>query len=186
MGKHSLAIFKRTLLSLLVACVTLFTVYGQQIPKAQEHYDRGLELAKEGNFHDATEQFTQAIAINPEFNDAYYQLGLSALGDNRPQDAIHAFMQLSQLQPANSKPVLAAAQLYYGLGFLDDALALSVRALLIEPKNASIYFNIGLIYLKQKHPPQAIDALEHAISLDPTIKKARLLLATAYRMAGTR
>jgi tetratricopeptide (TPR) repeat protein len=184
MGKRSLAIFKGTLLSLLAAGVTLLTVYGQQIPKAQEHYDRGLELAKEEKFHDATEQFTQAIAINPEFNDAYYQLGLSALGDNRPQDAIHAFMQLSQLQPTNSKPILAAAQLYFGLGFMDDALALSVRALMIEAKNPSIYFNIGLIYLKQKHPPQAIDALEHAISLDPTMKKARLLLATAYTDSG--
>ena len=141
-------------------------------------------MPKQEKFHDASEQFAQAIAINPEFNDAYYQLGLSALGDNRPQDAIHAFMQLSQLQPTNSKPVLAAAQLYYGLGFMDDALALSVRALLIEPKNPSIYFNIGLIYLKQKHPPQAVDALEHAISLDPTMKKARLLLATAYTDSG--
>lgn len=177
-------VFKRILLCLLAAGVTLFTVYGQQIPKAQEHYERGLELAKHEKFHDASEQFTQAIAINPEFNDAYYQLGLSALGDNRPQDAIHAFMQLSQLQPTDSKPVLAAAQLYYGLGFMDDALALSVRALLIEPKNPSIYFNIGLIYLKQKHPPQAVDALEHAISLDPTMKKARLLLATAYTDSG--
>ena len=151
----------------MAAGVTLFPVYGQQIPKAQEHYERGLELAKQEKFHDASEQFTQAIAINPEFNDAYYQLGLSALGDNRPQDAIHAFMQLSQLQPTNSKPVLAAAQLYYGLGFMDDALALSVRALLIEPKNPSIYFNIGLIYLKQKHPPQAVDALDHAICSTP-------------------
>jgi tetratricopeptide (TPR) repeat protein len=176
--------FKRTLLGLLAAGLTLFTVNGQQIPKAKEHYERGLELAKQEEFHDATEEFTQAIAVNPEFNDAYYQLGLSALGDNRPQDAIHAFMQLSQLQPKNSKPVLAAAQLYYGLGFLDDALALSVRALLIEPNNPSIYFNIGLIYLKQKHPPQAVDALEHAISLDPTMKKARLLLATAYTDSG--
>jgi tetratricopeptide (TPR) repeat protein len=143
MEKRSVGMFKKTLLSLLVAGVTLLTVYAQQIPKAQEHYDRGLELAKEEKFHEATEQFTQAIAINPEFNDAYYQLGLSALGDNRPQDAIHAFMQLSQLQPTNSKSILAAAQLYYGLGFMDDALALSVRALLIEPKNPSLYFNIG-------------------------------------------
>ena len=96
--------FKRTLLFLLAAGATLFTVYAQQIPKAQEHYERGLELAKQEKFHDATEEFTQAIAINPEFNDAYYQLGLSALSNNRPQDAIHAFMQLSQLQPKNSKP----------------------------------------------------------------------------------
>ena len=104
--------FKRTLLCLLAAGVTLFPVYGQQIPKAQEHYERGLELAKQEKLQDTSEQFIQAIAINPEFNDAYYQLGLSALVTIDRKMPIHAFMQLSQLQPTNSKPVLAAAQLF--------------------------------------------------------------------------
>jgi tetratricopeptide (TPR) repeat protein len=164
--------------------VILLPGHGQQIPKAQGHYDRGLELAKEGRYHEASEQFAMAIEVNPEFGEAYYQLGLSEVGDDRPQDAIHAFMQLGQLQPTNDKPILAAAQLYYGLGFMDDALALCVRALLIEPRNASIYFNIGLIYVKQRHPAQAIDALEQAISLEPGMKKGRLLLATAYTNLG--
>lgn len=172
---------------LLLALVTragLSSASGQQIRKAQQYFDQGIALSAQHNYHKASELFAKAIEVNPEFGEAYYQLGISSVSDGKPQDAIRAFMQLAQLEPNKVEPVLAAAQLYYALGFMDDALALSVRALLIEPDNPSIYFNIGLIYVQQKHPLQAIEALQHAVALQPTTVKARLLLASTYLSTG--
>jgi tetratricopeptide (TPR) repeat protein len=163
---------------------TFLAAPGQQIEKAQRYYEQGLAFAQEHRYHEATEQFAKAIEVNPEFGDAYYQLGINAVSDGKAQDGIRAFMQLAQLEPNRTEPVLAAAQLYYGLGFMEDALALSVRALLIEPNNPSIYFNIGLIYVKQKQLAPAIEALEHAVALKPEMSKARLLLANTYVAGG--
>ena len=81
---------------------------------------------------------------------------------------------------------MAAAEVYSGLDYIDDALALYLRASQLEPQSASIHYNIGLIHIKQKHFAQAIDPLKKALALDPSLNEARLLLATAYEALGER
>jgi superkiller protein 3 len=174
----------RWMMMWLVLASVALCAHAQQIPSADRHYQRGLQLEKEQKLAEAAIEFEQAIQVNPEFSDAYYHLGLSYLSCGRPQDAIRAWMQLSQLEPENAKVLLAAGQVYDGLKYFDDALTLYVRAASLEPQNASIYFNIGSIYSKQGHYQQATDSLTRALALDPSMDKARLLLSSVYESTG--
>ena len=168
------------LLAVALAFFPLQLIFCQQIPKAEKHYRLGLDLEKAGKYHEAAEEFSQAIQINPEFTEAYFHLGLSNLQDGDAEGAIRALMQLTQLEPDNNQARIALAQIYYGLGSYNDALALYIRAQQLSPEDPEISFNIGLISFEQKAYSQATQALQHAILLDPRIMKAHKLLASVY------
>ncbi len=104
-------------------------VDGQQIPRAEQHYRLGLDLEKVGKYHEAAAEFARAIEIKPEFSDAYYHFGLSTLQDGDAQEAIRGLMRLMQLEPNNNQARIALGQIYFGPGYLDDALASYYRAL---------------------------------------------------------
>ena len=152
----------------------------EQIPKAEKHFRSGLDLEKAGKYHEASKEFTRAIDINPEFSEAYYHLGFSSLQDGDDQRAIRALMQLTQLEPDNNRARMALGQIYFGLGYYNDALALYLRAREQSPQDPEIYFNIGLINFEQKSYSDAAPILQRAIALDPRMAKARKLLASVY------
>ena len=47
--------------------------------KKEEHYKNGIELLKGGKFEEAVIEFKNAIKQDPNFANAYYQLGLVQL-----------------------------------------------------------------------------------------------------------
>jgi len=172
--------YRVRLVALAVAFLSLQVALCQQIPKAEKHYQLGLDLERAGRYHEAAEEFSQAIQINPEFSEAYDHLGHSSFQDGDIVQAIHALMQLMQLEPTNNQVRLALAEIYYGLGYSNDALALYIRAQQVAPEDPDIHFHIGLIHFEQKAYSQAIQALQHAIMLDPRMIKAHRLLASVY------
>src|SRR5262249_35077125 len=91
---------------------------------------------------------------------------------------------LSQLEPQNIEPILAASEIYFKLGDFQNALVLATRAQKIEPRNSRVYVNLGLIHMKQSHYSEAIQPLSRALELDPTMIQARLLSASAYEGMG--
>ena len=176
--------YRVRLLVALLLFLPLPVTFSQQIPKAEKHFQVGMELEKAHKYHEAAEEFSQAIQINPEFSEAYYHLGFNALQDGNSEEAIRALMQLTQLEPNNNKARMALGQIYYGLGFLNDALALYFRAAQQSPTDPEIYFYIGMISFDQKAYAQAAQALQRTISLDPRMIKVRELLASVYEAQG--
>jgi len=104
--------YRLWLLALAFALLPPQVVLCQQIPKAEKHYQLGLDLEKAGKYHEAAEEFSQAIQINPEFSEAYYHLGLSTFQDGDVEQAVRALTQLSQLEPANNQARLELAEIY--------------------------------------------------------------------------
>lgn len=51
-----------------------------QSPKAQELFEKGVQQNKAGYLIKAVTLLTEAIALNPDYADAYYQRGLSFKG----------------------------------------------------------------------------------------------------------
>jgi tetratricopeptide (TPR) repeat protein len=156
----------------------------QQIPKAEQHYRAGLQLEKQEKFREAASEFSKAIGINPEFEDAYYQLGISSLRAGDQAGAVRAMMQLSQLEPGNNQVRMDLGQVLAASGYYNDALALYLRALQLAPQDAKIRFNIGVIHFKQREYPHAIEDLQQVLELDPTMNEARSLLAAIYDANG--
>ena len=56
----------------------------------------------------------------------------------------------------------------------------------LEPDNASVTANLGLLQAEKGNLPAAIQALSAALAIDPTLHEARFNLAIAYAKAGRR
>ena len=118
---------------------------------------RGAKLEGEGRHEQAARKFQEAIDINPEFADAYQQLAAQRTSrrQRRRKRSKH-FSQLIQLEPANKKAMLAAADAYLSLELYDDALALYSRALHLDPRSPDIYYSVGNVLVHKKQYADAI------------------------------
>ncbi|MEM0993862.1 MAG: tetratricopeptide repeat protein, partial [Bacteroidota bacterium] len=95
---------------------------------------------------------------------------------------------LKQLQqePHNMKVMSRASDLFFHLGQFENAVKGYQHLLQFQPFNASIFYKLGLTYLRQEDK-QAIDTFKKALKyLDPMEQKSKVLirtkLAKAYKL----
>ncbi len=157
---------------------------GQQIPSAQRAYDDGIKLRNQSHYAEASEKFLQAIRINPEFGDAYFQLGSSRLREGNTQEAIKAFIKLGQIEPQNQKAILAAADAYTSLELFEDAATLYYRVAHLNPDSFKIHYDLGYVLFRLNRFPEAIGELEKSQTLDPTNLLTQRLIPSVYTAAG--
>lgn len=85
---RALTIFVQAAATSLLACSLAWA----QLPEAKRLFDRGVELNQTGILVEASVLFTEALAIDPEYAEAYYQRGLSFQGMGRHQHAMKDFL----------------------------------------------------------------------------------------------
>ena len=66
---------------------------------AIEHYDRGYEYLQQGNFDLAIEEYTEAIALDPQFASAYNNRGFAYASQGDFDRAIADYDQAITLDP---------------------------------------------------------------------------------------
>jgi adenylate cyclase len=158
---------------------------GIVIPRRTENleaYDdllRGAEdsndLTKNGNLR-AREMFEKAIALAPNYADAYARLGLNyylgyVLAFNAEPDALerarHAEQQASALD--DSVPVVhtTLAYIYKLKGQNDQALTQAQRAIVLDPNYTYGYLCLADILNNQGKSSEALVAVKKAMRLDP-------------------
>lgn len=86
------------------------------------YYNEGLDFYQNGEYSRAIEAFRTAVAKEPGFVDAYYNLGAIYEYLKSYQSAISCFSKINQLQPKDTETVLKLAELYNKVGNSDKAL----------------------------------------------------------------
>jgi tetratricopeptide (TPR) repeat protein len=129
----------------------------------------GRQLAVLENWDLASQAFTRAVQIRPDFGEAWAFLAesLQHQGDQEQAQAKDALDQAFKTSP-NSVLVHLMASLYWQrLG--DDAQAQDQlqKALSLEPENAVIYVEIGNILARNGDLQEARQFFQKAVALDP-------------------
>jgi len=85
----------------LLALIVLFsiTVNSQQRIPAQQHYEKGLELLKNGDLDGSIDAFKKAIALRPKQAEAHYYLGYALGIKGQLADAIVELQKAISLNP---------------------------------------------------------------------------------------
>jgi len=149
----------------------LATVYRDQPPfkKAEEQYRTILKLQKEGLSEEAIKArekvvnqfeflvtlYKKAIAGNPEYVDAYYNLAKLYQDVERPQEAVALYHQALQLNPGYKDAYFNLGRLYQQLGEEQKAVEAYNQMIQTNPRDADLYIN-------------AIKAYTEAIKANPT------------------
>jgi tetratricopeptide (TPR) repeat protein len=145
----------------------------------------GFALRAAGRGEEAREALERAVAISPRLADAWNLLGLVEQEAGRHDASRRHFDQAVVLRPGFALAMMNRANADQALGRHDAALAGYARALELDPSNAGIHYNLGVLHQKVAgRADAAIAEYREAIRLDPSFADAHLNLSDLLLAQG--
>ncbi len=162
-------------------CAVIFLAFsGPFIARGQSvefFMSNGQELLQHGAYNQAVNAFRQALAREPDYFEAQYNLGLTYLqwGDN-PQ-AVAELKKALRLQPKNSIVWSSLAVAYDNQNKNADAMNALIQAVTYDPGNTTARMNLAAMYANAKQMPQAIAQYRELVKMDGGNVEAMLNLS---------
>ncbi len=157
--------------------------------RANSHYLEGMHLLGPGDFQGAAAQFTKAIAIVPEYADAYVGRGKARQAAGQSEAALADFEKAIVINPTLDLAYTSRGIIERSQGDTQKALADFTRSVHLHP-TSDAYYQRGLTYQTLDQPKRAVADYDAAISYDPGAPYIYLARAKAKRdladMAGAR
>jgi tetratricopeptide (TPR) repeat protein len=152
--------------------------------------NRGVSYFKSKEYEKALEKFKEATQIDPEYPDAWLDIGLTYMELYEPgsthekdveyaQGGIEAFRQLLKLQPENLK----AKEYFINMCIQSGQVPVAIEYFLAEhqgsPNDLATVKTVAALYQKAGQSEAAIEWFEKAATLEPTNAEAWYSLGVA-------
>ncbi len=124
------------------------------------------------NNEKAINEFNKVLATDKKYNDAYYNLGLVYLDEERLDDALEMFGKSVELAPQDYKGYLQKGVVYRKLKMYKEAVASLEKANKMMPGSANIIYEIGCVAEDKGEKNTEITIFKEALSYDPLYKDA--------------
>jgi uncharacterized protein (TIGR03032 family) len=112
------------------------------------HFQHGNELYKQGKLNQAIDAFRQCVALQPEFPNARYHLGV-ALGDAEHYEEASAYLeQVVQSEPEKAEAHNSLGYISSGQRQLHKAISHWERAIELQPNYVQAHVNLGMSLLQ--------------------------------------
>jgi tetratricopeptide (TPR) repeat protein len=161
--------------------------------KALQAYQKGVDESKKGSDAKAVPYFEEAVKIAPDFFDAWNNLGIAYVRQQRLTDGETAYKRARDLNPKSHRPLLNLAIAYiaeseqhrsegrkvYGK-YLDDAMDCLDAAIKLRPRSAMSHYYLGTAYYKSDFYEEAEASLKAALELNPQFEGNRVMLVNVY------
>ena len=152
--------------------------------EARVFNNKGVEFVSRREYEEATKEFQKAVAIDPEFHIARYNLALAYYNMGNAKEAISEFEYL-----INSSYYFVDARynlgtIYLREGMIDKALEQLKIVVELQPNHAEAHFNLGFIYYKKGMLDEAVAEYQKGLEIKPDSIKGRLSLAFIYEKSG--
>jgi tetratricopeptide (TPR) repeat protein len=143
-----------------------------------------LEEHQRGNLEHATALYKAALAEDPNQPDALYLLGLVAIQNGDPRQAVQLIGRAAALRPRD--PVIHGnlGEAYRALGDNDQTIKCCRTALRLDPNHPEIHFNLALALVSLGELEIAIGHYREAIRLKPGFTGAHHGLGKVLQTLG--
>jgi len=151
-------------------------------PKA--YYIRGMALKQIGDTVKAISSMQTAVEQNPDYYDAYIQLGLM-YASQHDDLAIDYYNNALNINPQSIEALYNMGMFYQEHNMAVDAIKSYNTILKIEPKHKNATYNIGyvnLVYLEKYN--EAITYFSEVVKIDPKYTDAYYNRGLCYEMLG--
>jgi tetratricopeptide (TPR) repeat protein len=153
-------------------------------PPAMKAFTKGEQAAAKGEYRAAAESFRQAIELDPEFADAYNELGAADAALNDLPKAAEDFQKAVDLVPDHSLALPNLAIILAKLKRYHEAGDVARRALKLAPGSCHMHYILAAsLLLENGNSEEALENLQRAAEEMP---KARLLAADLLSQRGRR
>ena len=131
------------------------------------------------------EQYAQKLVeAEPEYLPARILYGNILLRQERYEEALAQFLEISRKDGANPEVHNNLGVLYRRLGRIDDALGAVRRAMDLDPDNADIAYNLGNLHKQLGNLEEALKYYSEALRLDPSLAQGYINLGIVYERRG--
>jgi len=149
---------------------------------AGQSYRLGQLDRAQGRAESAIDHFRRAIAIDPQFFEAYSNLGAVLSDQQRPLEALAVFQEVANRWPHVAELHFNLGNRYRALERTDEAISAYRRAMEIKPDFPSALQNLGTALQSLRRLEEAKDCYRRALALDPAFIKAEFNLAGVLQL----
>ena len=132
-----------------------YSVVGSVVKIAEEAYSKGCEYSKNGNYDQAISEYTKAIEINPNYEQAYGNRGGSYANHGNLPKAISDYTKAIELNPKDVMNYYNRGTVYKDQGDLAQAASDFTKAIEIDPNYFEAYNNRVIVYRRLKEYDKA-------------------------------
>jgi cytochrome c-type biogenesis protein CcmH/NrfG len=151
------------------------------LPQVQQAMDRGQELLfRQRNPQASTEEFRQAIKLDPFYAPGYLLLGLAYMQTANWSEAQWAFEEAQKVEPGNAQGYLGAGSAMNEQKNYAGAQKALERSLELRPESAEAHYELARTFsaLGKWDPAEA--HVRRAIELNPDYAGPHVLMANIY------
>jgi len=166
--------------AVMVAVVANVPLIRTELSTAVAYFNIGAKLAEEPQrLAAAMEHYERALAIEPDYPEAHYGMGLALVRLGRPAEAVDRYRKALELRPDYADAWAAVGAAMAEQRQLDAAASHLRRALELEPDHAMAHNNLGSVLAMQGDVAAAERHFARAVELDPDDASARANLDRA-------
>ena len=149
----------------------------KQREEAETLFYQGNQCMKDGDATSAEACFRLALQLQPDFAEAYANLGLLLEKRNAVAEAEICYRRSIELDSTYSETQLDLGALLAGQKRFDEAEACYKYAIALKPDAPAGWSNLGVLYACVKREAEAEQCYRTAMSLDGSYKMARFNLS---------
>ena len=108
--------------------------YGSPMPTKEELYDQAIDHFADGELDKAVETYQTALALDPQYVDAWHGLAMAYNDLHRYPEAIDAGKKLCELTPDDILAHTSLSRFYQAAGMVPEAEAEGAKARMLDWK----------------------------------------------------
>lgn len=144
---------------------------------AHAEHHQGFQLHLHQRVEEAEPFYQRAVALDPEFKEAWMNLGLVLLARGRPEEALSCQRQALRLDPESADAQNNLGMVHYAQGNIPEAENCFRTALRLQPGHANATLNLGSARQILNHAGEADYLFRRALSLGVDEARAKSNLA---------
>ena len=124
--------------------------------KAKDLLNKGQRLEQAGKGEEAIKAYREAIRLEPNYTEAYTQMGLAYANLNEFAEAVKAFQEVVRLQPQSGQAHGNLGAAYMKMGRFSEARDAFREGVRRHPEDAEAHYNLGLALGRLKRDREAL------------------------------
>ncbi|MBI4834933.1 MAG: tetratricopeptide repeat protein [Planctomycetes bacterium] len=143
---------------------------------------QGRALSEERKNEEAIEAYEKAIEIEPEYAEAYNDIGLIHEGNGNYKKAVLSYKTAIRINPDYADAYNNLGLVYGKMGDYEREKEAYMETLRIVPDSAVVNYNIAFTYRKMKDFKSSLKHYEKAVELDPNYADAYNSMGFTYAL----
>ncbi len=144
---------KIKILLVLAACITVVgagAVRAQESPdtSAISSYNLGIQAEQKGDTTEAITYYQAAVTSDPEYADAYYNMGSIFFAQAKYEKAAENFKKVTEIDPTNPEGLASYGKVLYVQDKYDESMEAYQQALQVSPNFGEARKELGKINFK--------------------------------------